>query len=54
MKQVCVITGLSRSSVYRLVAAKQFPQPVQLGSHMIAWHEHEVEAWAAGRPRIQA
>lgn len=45
--------GLRRSRLYDLVARGRFPQPVQLSSRAVAWHESEVDAWCAGRPRAQ-
>lgn len=45
--------GLSKSSIYRGVAAGTFPAPVHdLQSGMVWWVEHEVEAWQ--RARISA
>jgi prophage regulatory protein len=39
------MTGLSRSSIYRLVAARAFPNPVRLSAHAVAWIESEIEQW---------
>lgn len=38
-------TGLSRSSIYRLMAAGDFPLPVRLSTHAKAWVESEVDEW---------
>jgi prophage regulatory protein len=43
--------GLGRSTIYRLVAAKQFPAPVKLSPQTIAWKASDVDAWIAARPR---
>lgn len=40
-------TGLKRSSLYRLIAARRFPRPIQLGERMAAWPSDEVEAFIA-------
>ncbi|MFY2765438.1 helix-turn-helix transcriptional regulator [Arenimonas sp. MALMAid1274] len=40
-------TGLSRSSIYRRVAAGTFPSPVKIGERSCAWASHEVDAWIA-------
>jgi prophage regulatory protein len=45
------LTGLSRSTVYRLVAAGQFPAHVKLSARATAWRAHEVLAWIAARSR---
>ena len=42
-------TGLSRSEIYRRVAAGDFPAPVKLGVRASAWPEHEVTAWCEAR-----
>jgi len=43
------VTGLSRTSLYRLVAAKDFPVQVRLSINTVAWLRSEVDAWIAGR-----
>lgn len=43
------ITGLSRSEIYRRIAAGDFPKPIKLGERASAWAEHEVTAWIAAR-----
>jgi prophage regulatory protein len=42
-------TGLSRSTIYALIAARKFPKPVQLGPRAVGWLEDEVAAWIGGR-----
>lgn len=42
-------TGLSRSEIYRRIAAGNFPEPVKLGERASAWPEHEVTAWCEAR-----
>jgi predicted DNA-binding transcriptional regulator AlpA len=46
---VCERTGLSRSQIYRMESAGQFPARVKLSEICSAWVESEVEIWAAGR-----
>ena len=48
-------TGLSRASVYRLVATNRFPQPVEIipGGRAVGWWRHEVEEWLKRRPRTR-
>lgn len=41
--------GLGRSTIYRWMAEGQFPKPVQLGGYAVAWSEHEIAEWIAGR-----
>lgn len=49
LPQVKALTGLSRSGIYRLVAAGDFPAPVKLGERSVAWSEEEVAAWCQAR-----
>lgn len=49
LRDVVAITGLSRSSVYRLAAACDFPQPLKLSERSSGWVRSEVEAWIASR-----
>ena len=44
-------TGLSRGTLYRLIADNKFPQPLRLGPRMIGFYEDEIEAWQEARPR---
>ena len=44
-KEVEAIVGLSRSSIYELIARKQFPAPIKLGLRSVGWLRHEVVAW---------
>lgn len=47
---VCRLIGLSRPSLVRLVAKKEFPAPVEIGARSVAWHRQAVEQWVATRP----
>ncbi|PUE39073.1 AlpA family transcriptional regulator [Limnohabitans sp. Bal53] len=44
------LTGLCRSTIYRLVAEDKFPSPVKLSSRAIGWHRSDLERWSAARP----
>lgn len=47
---IMAITGLSRSTIYRLVAAGQFPPPIHpLGPRTSMWLGSEVEGWLRDR-----
>ena len=49
VKEVVRRTSLSRATVYRLVAAGAFPEPVTLTGARTAWVEAEVTAWMQAR-----
>ena len=42
-------TGLSRSSLYALIASGQFPAPIRLTANPVGWLEHDFERWIAQR-----
>jgi prophage regulatory protein len=50
LRAVVRVTGLSRATLYRLIANEQFPRPVQLGPRAVGWRLADVEAWAEVRP----
>ena len=49
-KEVMLIVGLSRSTIYCLIGQGRFPQQVLLGQRAVGWRESEVHAWVASRP----
>jgi prophage regulatory protein len=44
------LTGLGRSTIYRLIAEKAFPSPVRLGTRAVAWRRSDLDRWSEGRP----
>ena len=50
LQAVIRVTGLSRSTLYRLIANEQFPRPVRLGPRAVAWRCTDIEAWGEARP----
>ena len=48
-KSVQEKTGLSRSSLYALEAAGNFPKSIQLGPRAIGFLESEIDKWIAER-----
>lgn len=53
VSQVQAKTSLSRSHIYRMVAAKKFPAPVQVSDARVAWWLSEVDEWTKARPRVK-
>ncbi|WP_323926399.1 helix-turn-helix transcriptional regulator [Aeromonas caviae] len=49
IKPVLAKTGLSRSTMYALIAAGRFPAPVKLSARCSAWPSDQVDAWIAAR-----
>ena len=48
-REVQEATGLSRTALYRLIAAKDFPAQVRLSTNTVGWLRSEVDAWIASR-----
>jgi len=46
-------SGIGVSTIYRLVAAGQFPRQRQLSPGRVGWLESEVAAWIASRPKTE-
>lgn len=49
------VTGLSRATLYRLIAEGQFPGPVRLtGGNAVGWRAGDIRAWLESRePAIE-
>ncbi|GIU20067.1 hypothetical protein TUM4261_42720 [Shewanella sp. c952] len=45
LKELTAKTGLSRSTVYELIASDQFPKQFPLGPRCVGWVEQEVDDW---------
>ena len=46
------LTGLGRSTIYRMMAQHSFPQPVRLSRRLIAWRRSDLDQWSDGRPNV--
>ena len=49
-RQVEEITGIGRSSIYRLMKKGKFPQRVRIGSKAVRWRASVIMAWVDSRP----
>ncbi|SFQ06756.1 transcriptional regulator, AlpA family [Nitratireductor indicus] len=49
MNEVVQRIGLNKASIYRLMAAGEFPRSVKISEIRVAWIESEVDAWMAER-----
>ncbi len=54
VKEVLLFTGLSRSSLWRLRAAGDFPHPIQLSPGIIGWRFSTVEDWLRSKEAVTA
>ena len=49
-RQVEEVTGLTRSSIYRLMQDGQFPRPVRVGPAAVRWKASDITVWLESRP----
>lgn len=45
LPEVIKRTGVSRTTIYRLINKKSFPSPIKISEKMIAFIESEVNDW---------
>jgi prophage regulatory protein len=43
--EVEALTGLSRTSIYRMMEEGDFPRPVRVGKRAVAWREADLANW---------
>lgn len=44
-----ILTGLSRSTLYAMMAEGTFPKPVKLGKRAVGWREVDLSTWLESR-----
>jgi len=49
LPDVMARTGLSRSTIYSMIAEGGFPDPIRLTSRCVGWLESELADWLAER-----
>jgi prophage regulatory protein len=49
---VMKLTGLGRSTIYRLVADRRFPGPVRIASRAVAWRRSDLDSWSRSCPDV--
>jgi prophage regulatory protein len=49
INEVCEITGLKPSSVYKQIRLNLFPSGVKLTSRSTGWSSEAIDAWIASR-----
>lgn len=49
IKEVCCLTGLKPSTIYKLVREKSFPQSISLTSRSTGWDSTSVQGWIDAR-----
>lgn len=49
LKEVISYTGLSRSTIYKMVDERRFPNSIDLGARSVGWLEKDIEQWVRDR-----
>jgi prophage regulatory protein len=49
ISSVVRVTGLGRSTIYRMMATDDFPSPVRLTNRVVAWRRTDLEKWSDTR-----
>lgn len=50
--EVTTLTGLSRATIYRMMAADAFPRQRKLGPNSVGWLHGEIRDWINSRPPV--
>lgn len=50
LPKVIGVTGLSRSTIYRMMRKGSFPCQVRIGPRAVGWREKEILQWVESRP----
>ncbi|MEY8143242.1 helix-turn-helix transcriptional regulator [Falsihalocynthiibacter sp. CO-5D18] len=53
-KEVEVITGLSRTTIYAMMDEGTFPRPIRMGKKAVAWPESVLSEWLKSRAQTVA
>ena len=53
LPDVLRLVGVSKSSLYNMIARRDFPAPVRIGRRAVGWLACEVHAWIETRARAR-
>jgi prophage regulatory protein len=52
LNDVLATLGISKSTLYRLIGAGQFPKPFKLSERLNGWRVEVVEAWLMSKAGV--
>ena len=52
LPQVIELTGLAKSSIYRLIDEGDFPKQIPLGARSVGWVKSQVEDWILSKVKL--
>jgi len=50
-QDVMAITGLSRTTIWRLERYDDFPKRLKLSANRVGWNDNEIHQWLMDRPK---
>ena len=51
LREVSLLTRLSKATIYRLLNSGGFPRPIRLSARAVGWRTEEIDEWLASRER---
>ena len=51
LREVSLLTRLSKATIYRLLNSGGFPRPIRLSARAVGWRTEEIDEWLDGRER---
>ena len=51
LREVSLLTRLSKATIYRLLRSGAFPRPIRLSERAVGWRTEEIDEWLASRER---
>ncbi|GDX74732.1 hypothetical protein LBMAG40_13890 [Cyanobium sp.] len=52
LPEVIHLVGLSRTTIYNLIASGEFPRQIVIGPRAVAWYQQELEAWITSKRQV--
>lgn len=54
LRDLPAVTGLSKSTLYEMMARGEFPKPIKLARRAVGWRSDAVEQWLDEREQVAA
>ena len=51
-KELQQVTGLSRSTIWRMEREGSFPQRLKISTGCVGWRKSEIDEWVKGRQQV--
>lgn len=52
LPEVMHLVGLSRTTIYSLIASGEFPRQIAIGPRSVAWYQQELETWITSKRQV--